>query len=77
VRIQSGMHSSVEDARAAMALFRGEKEGFEREVFKRFRRPREEKGKGSGEEEGGEGDGEGDGEAKKKKKKKKRRKGKK
>lgn len=74
VTIQSGMHSSVEDARAAMALFRGEKEGFEREVFKRFRRPREEKGKGSGEEEGGEGDGEA---KKKKKKKKKRRKGKK
>jgi len=74
VRIQSGMHSSVEDARAAMALFRGEKEGFEREVFKRFRRPREERGMGDGEE--GE---EGDGEAKKKKRKgkKKKRKGKK
>ncbi|XTI83535.1 hypothetical protein V2W45_1338632 [Cenococcum geophilum] len=68
------MYSSVEDARVAIALFRGEKEGFEREVFKRFRRPREEKGKGSGEEEGGEGDGEA---KKKKKKKKKRRKGKK
>ena len=74
VRIQSGMHSSVEDARAAMALFRGEKEGFEREVVKRFGRPRGEvkgKGKGDGEGEGGEG------EAKKKKKKKKKRKGKK
>lgn len=45
VRIQSGMHSSVEDARAAMALFRGEKEGFEREVFKRFRREAKKKKK--------------------------------
>jgi RNA exonuclease 4 len=59
VRIQSGMHSSVEDARAAMALFRGEKEGFEREAVRLFGRPRGRvKGKGEG---GGGGGGEGEG----------------
>ena len=74
VRIQSGMHSSVEDARAAMALFRGEKEGFEREAVRLFGRPRGRvKGKGEGEEEGEEGEG---GAKKKKKKKKKKGKGK-
>lgn len=34
VDIQGGEHSSVEDARAAMLLFRREKEGFEREHVK-------------------------------------------
>ncbi|MCJ1427581.1 3'-5' exonuclease [Sticta canariensis] len=34
VNIQTGEHSSVEDARAAMLLFRKEKEGFEREHAK-------------------------------------------
>jgi len=36
VDIQTGQHSSVEDARATMALFRLEKEGFEKEVIKKF-----------------------------------------
>jgi RNA exonuclease 4 len=34
VEIQTGRHDSVEDARATMALFRLEKESFEREVAK-------------------------------------------
>jgi RNA exonuclease 4 len=34
--IQKGEHSSVEDARAAMGLFRREKAGFEEEVRRRF-----------------------------------------
>ena len=36
VVIQGGEHSSVEDARATMLLFRREKEGFEREHVKRW-----------------------------------------
>ena len=36
VDIQSGEHSSLEDARATMLLFRREKEGFEKEHMKRF-----------------------------------------
>ncbi|KAF2459178.1 ribonuclease H-like domain-containing protein, partial [Lineolata rhizophorae] len=36
VEIQGGEHSSVEDARAAMLLFRREKAAFEEEVVKRF-----------------------------------------
>ncbi|KAL8706016.1 MAG: hypothetical protein Q9201_000901 [Fulgogasparrea decipioides] len=36
VDIQGGEHSSIEDARAAMLLFRREKEGFEREHQKRW-----------------------------------------
>lgn len=36
VDIQGGEHSSVEDARATMLLFRREKEGFEREHVKRW-----------------------------------------
>ncbi|KAF2241060.1 RNA exonuclease 4 [Trematosphaeria pertusa] len=36
VDIQVGAHSSVEDARATMALFRLEKEGFDAEVIKRY-----------------------------------------
>ena len=34
--IQTGEHSSVEDARAAMSLFRKEKVGFEEESRRRF-----------------------------------------
>lgn len=36
LEIQSGEHSSVEDARATMLLFRREKEGFEKEHMKKF-----------------------------------------
>lgn len=36
VDIQGGEHSSIEDARATMLLFRREKEGFEKEHMKRF-----------------------------------------
>ena len=36
VDIQGGEHSSIEDARATMLLFRREKEGFEREHVKRW-----------------------------------------
>lgn len=36
VDIQGGEHSSVEDARATMLLFRREKDGFEREHLKRW-----------------------------------------
>jgi len=36
VEIQVGAHSSVEDARATMALFRLEKEGFDAEVISRY-----------------------------------------
>ncbi|KAI4205405.1 MAG: hypothetical protein LQ350_000447 [Teloschistes chrysophthalmus] len=40
VDIQTGEHSSIEDARAAMSLFRREKEGFEREHQKNWGAPR-------------------------------------
>ncbi|KAF6230949.1 hypothetical protein HO173_010857 [Letharia columbiana] len=36
VEIQGGEHSSIEDARATMLLFRREKEGFEKEHIKKF-----------------------------------------
>ncbi|MCJ1239618.1 REX4, RNA exonuclease 4 [Varicellaria rhodocarpa] len=36
VEIQGGEHSSIEDARATMLLFRKEKEGFEREYMKNW-----------------------------------------
>ena len=36
VDIQGGEHSSIEDARATMLLFRREKEGFEKEHVKKF-----------------------------------------
>lgn len=36
VEIQTGAHSSVEDARATMALFRLEKDGFEQEVMRMY-----------------------------------------
>lgn len=51
--IQVGEHSSVEDARATMALFRREKGGFEmenRKVYGTKRRVENAKGKGSREE---------------------------
>ena len=40
IDIQSGEHSSVEDAQATMLLFRREKDGFEREHVKRWGRDR-------------------------------------
>ena len=40
VEIQGGEHSSVEDARATMLLFRREKDGFEREHVKKWGRGR-------------------------------------
>ncbi|KAI4152997.1 MAG: hypothetical protein L6R39_001691 [Caloplaca ligustica] len=40
VEIQGGEHSSIEDARAAMLLFRREKENFEREHQKRYGAPK-------------------------------------
>ncbi|KAL9116691.1 MAG: hypothetical protein Q9187_006783 [Circinaria calcarea] len=40
VDIQDGEHSSVEDARATMLLFRREKDGFEKEHIKRWSRAR-------------------------------------
>lgn len=40
IEIQTGQHSSVEDAGTAMALFRGEKEEFEREHARRWGRPK-------------------------------------
>ncbi|KAJ9662391.1 3'-5' exonuclease [Coniosporium apollinis] len=40
VEIQGGQHSSIEDARATMALFREEKEAFEEEHLKRWGRPK-------------------------------------
>ncbi|KAL8997197.1 MAG: hypothetical protein Q9169_003463 [Polycauliona sp. 2 TL-2023] len=40
IDIQGGEHSSIEDARATMLLFRREKEGFEREHQKRWGAPR-------------------------------------
>jgi RNA exonuclease 4 len=36
VEIQTGAHSSVEDARATMALFRLEKEEFENEIRQKY-----------------------------------------
>ena len=65
VKIQAGEHSSVEDARATMALFRAEKEGFEAEAVRRF---------GRGVVVAVKVDGEDEGPKKKKKKKKKKRK---
>lgn len=36
VEIQTGAHSSVEDARATMALFRLEKDEFEKEIRQKY-----------------------------------------
>ncbi|KAL9601063.1 MAG: hypothetical protein Q9219_002772 [cf. Caloplaca sp. 3 TL-2023] len=46
IDIQSGEHSSIEDARAAMSLFRKDKEGFEREHQRRWG-PLKTKGQGA------------------------------
>ncbi|KAF2121093.1 RNA exonuclease-like protein [Lophiotrema nucula] len=50
VVIQVGSHSSVEDARATMALFRLEKEGFDTEVMNRYGSIRIETPKGEDED---------------------------
>ena len=64
VDVQGGEHSSVEDARVAMWLYRREKEGFEREWMRRWgvveKRRARERGKdgmhdGDGDEEAGSG----------------------
>ncbi|KAL1651890.1 3'-5' exonuclease [Diplodia intermedia] len=47
VEIQGGEHSSVEDARATMLLFRKEKDAFEAEHAKKWGRPNAEGGGGS------------------------------
>lgn len=60
--IQTGEHSSVEDARATMALFRKEKQGFEEENRRTFGTKRRVLGgRGRREESVGEEEGEGDG----------------
>ncbi|KAF2789569.1 RNA exonuclease 4 [Melanomma pulvis-pyrius CBS 109.77] len=69
VEIQIGSHSSVEDARATMALFRLEKEGFEVEVAKMYGHMRQEVAK----EEGVVGEGDTAKKSKNKKKKKKKK----
>lgn len=78
VEIQGGEHSSVEDARATMMLFRRDRNGFERENVRRWGPDRREvvatqgeKGDEDADEEGGEGD---EGAVKKKSKKKKKKK---
>ncbi|KAF2143916.1 uncharacterized protein K452DRAFT_285956 [Aplosporella prunicola CBS 121167] len=48
VEIQSGEHSSVEDARATMLLFRKEKEAFEAEHARKWGRPQPAGGAGKG-----------------------------
>ncbi|KAL8913828.1 MAG: hypothetical protein Q9171_001432 [Xanthocarpia ochracea] len=48
VEIQGGEHSSIEDARATMLLFRREKDGFEREHQKRWGTPRSNETNGAG-----------------------------
>lgn len=45
MEIQTGEHSSIEDARATMGLFRKEKVGFEEENRKRFGQQRVQKGR--------------------------------
>ena len=49
VDVQGGEHSSVEDARVAMWLYRREKEGFEREWMRRWGAVEKGRGKGKGE----------------------------
>ncbi len=65
IDIQGGEHSSIEDARATMLLFRREKEGFEKEHMKKFG-PDHKRLNGVADVEGGKG-----GQSKKKRKKKK------
>jgi RNA exonuclease 4 len=45
MEIQTGEHSSIEDARATMGLFRKEKVGFEEDNRKRFGQQRAQKGR--------------------------------
>lgn len=45
MEIQTGEHSSIEDARATMGLFRKEKVGFEKDARKRFGQQRSQKGR--------------------------------
>ena len=52
VEIQGGEHSSVEDARATMLLYRREKEGFERDHIQRWGSRRKQDGKRGGEDVG-------------------------
>ncbi|CAF9923595.1 MAG: 3'-5' exonuclease [Alectoria fallacina] len=66
--IQGGEHSSIEDARATMLLFRKEKEGFEKEHMKKFGQDHK-RSNGFADDEGQKGN-----HSKKKKKKKKLRK---
>lgn len=68
VDIQGGEHSSIEDARATMLLFRREKEGFEKEHMKKFG-PDYKRLNGNADDEGQKANA-----SKKKKKKKKTRK---
>ncbi|KAK5132433.1 hypothetical protein LTR08_009116 [Meristemomyces frigidus] len=58
--VQTGEHSSVEDARAAMMLFRKEKAGFEEENRRLFGRARRGEQVGEGEDEEEEEEGEED-----------------
>ncbi|MCJ1318929.1 3'-5' exonuclease [Xylographa vitiligo] len=53
VEIQGGEHSSIEDARATMLLFRREKEGFEKEHAKRWGTARKADGTMKNGEDGG------------------------
>ncbi|MCJ1385582.1 3'-5' exonuclease [Xylographa soralifera] len=52
IEIQGGEHSSIEDARATMLLFRREKEGFEKEHAKRWGMARKADGTTKNEEDG-------------------------
>ena len=67
IDIQGGEHSSIEDARATMLLFRREKEGFEKEHMKKFG-PDHKRLNGFADDEGQKGN-----QSKKKKKKKVRK----
>ena len=49
LEIQAGAHSSVEDARATMALFRREKAAFEREAVRKYGAPKRVEPKKTGE----------------------------
>ena len=57
LEIQTGEHSSVEDARAAMLLFRKEKAGFEEDVRRRYGQRRVQRVEGAEKKRGGRVDG--------------------
>jgi RNA exonuclease 4 len=57
LEIQTGEHSSLEDARAAMLLFRKEKTGFEEEVRRRYGQTRVQRVEGAEKKRGGRVDG--------------------